>query len=174
MARTKKSESGREQQVESHIDEAKRIQFMKRQGLTIPQIADRLATNLQNVHNRLRLLRLTPEEQRRVQTGNLSLVNALKLVKRREGGEALLEWAANDSPSHQKRIPSVKLAEALYTTIEKPADMPEEEWAMWISPDVRRFIAFHLGVEFTTFKDMVKARVKPQETLQTEGRGGPF
>lgn len=169
MARTKKCQSGREQQVESLIDEAKRIQFMRRQGLTIPQIADRLATSLQNVHNRLQLLRLTPEEQRRVHTGRLSLVNALKLVKRREGGEATLERAANDSPTHQKRIPSVKLAEALYTTAEKRADMPEEEWAIWISPDVRRFIAFHLGVEFTTFKDMVKARKKGEQQAPAVG-----
>lgn len=169
MARTKKGESGREQQVESHIDEAKRIQFMMRQGLTIPQIADRLAMSRQNVHNRLQLLRLTSEEQRRVHTGRLSLVNALMLVKRREGGETPVGWAANDSPTHQKRIPTVRLVEALYTTVEKPADMPEGEWAMWISPDVRRLIAFHLGVEFTTFEDMVKAKKKDEQLAPAVG-----
>lgn len=159
--RSVEEDRGREE--ETLIDEAKRMQFMKRQGLTIPQIADRLATNRQNVHNRLQLLRLTPEEQRRVHTGRLGLVNALKLLKRREGDEAPLEGAANDSPTHQKLLPSVTQAEALYTKVEKPADMPEEEWALWISPDVRRFLALHLGVEFTTFKDMVKAK---------NGRGG--
>lgn len=116
------------------------------------------------------VITMTPDEQRRFHTGRLSLVNALKLIKRREGGEATLERAANGSPTHQKRLSSVKLAEWLYTTVEKLADMPEEEWAMWISPDVRRVIAFHLSVEFTTFKDMVKARKKGEQ--QTPAVGG--
>lgn len=154
---------------ESLIDQAKRIQSMMRQGLTIPQIAVRLATNLQNVHNRLQLLRLTSEEQRWVHTGRLSMVDAFKLLKRRKGGEAPLEGTAKDSHTHQKRMPSVKLAEALYTAIEKPADMPEEQWAMWISPDVRRLIAFHLGVEFTTFRDMVKANKKGEQQAPAVG-----
>jgi hypothetical protein len=55
------------------------------------------------------------------------------------------------------------------STVEKPADMPEGEWAMWISPDVRRFIAFHLGVEFTTFEDMVKAKKKDEQQASAVG-----
>jgi hypothetical protein len=154
------------------MDEAKRIRFMKRQGPTIPQIADRLATNQQNVYNRLQLLRLTPEEQRRVHAGRLGLVNALKLLKRREDGEAHPEGAAKDRPTPQKRMPCVTQAAALYTTVEKPADMPEEEWALWTSADVRRFIALHLGVEFTTFKDMVKAKKKCEQQAPAVGAEG--
>jgi hypothetical protein len=37
---------------------------MKRQGLTIPQIAGKLATDPQSVRKRLQLLRLTDERQR--------------------------------------------------------------------------------------------------------------
>ncbi len=88
------------------------------------------------------------------------MVDALMRLKRREGGEAPSEGAANDRPMPQKRMPSVTQAEALYNTVEKPADMPEEEWALWTSADVRRFLALHLGVEFTTFKDMVRAKKK--------------
>ena len=61
----------------ARFDEAKQIQFLKRNGMTIPQIADKLATNQQNVRNRLKL---TPEEQMRVHTGKLGMVNANKLV----------------------------------------------------------------------------------------------
>jgi hypothetical protein len=44
-------------------DEAKRIQFLKRQGLTIPRIADLMDTTKANVRNCLKLLRLTPENR---------------------------------------------------------------------------------------------------------------
>jgi hypothetical protein len=60
MAGTKNGGSGREQQGESRIDEDERIQFMKRHGLTIPQIAEKLAIDSQSVRKRLQLLRLTP------------------------------------------------------------------------------------------------------------------
>jgi DNA-binding CsgD family transcriptional regulator len=73
---------------ESLIDEAKRIQLMKRQGLSIPQIADRLSTNQQNVRSRLQLIRLTAEEQRCVNTGTLGMVNALKMLRNRDDGDA--------------------------------------------------------------------------------------
>ena len=43
----------------------------------------------------------------------------------------------------------------LYTTIKKPDDMTDEEWALWTSSDVRRLIAYNPGVDFSTFKDMV-------------------
>jgi hypothetical protein len=142
---------------------------MKRQGLTIPQIAARLAKGLQNVRNRLRLLRLTPEEQRQVHTGRLGLVNALKLLKRREDGQAPPEGEVSDRPTPQKRLPSVTKAESLYTTVEKPSDMPQEEWALWISPDVRRFLALHLGVEFATFEEMVKARKECKQEATAVG-----
>jgi hypothetical protein len=46
------------------IDEAERIRFMKRLGLTIPQIAGKLATEPRSVRKRLQLLRLTSEGQR--------------------------------------------------------------------------------------------------------------
>ena len=61
MERTKKGESGREKQTESRIDEDERIQFLKRHGLTIPQIAEKLAIDPQSVRKRLQLLRLTAE-----------------------------------------------------------------------------------------------------------------
>ncbi len=145
---------------ESLIDEAERIQFMKRHGLTIPQIADRLGTHPQNALNRLRLLRLTAEEQQWAHTGRLGMVNALKLLKRRESGESSLETAGNDRHTHRKCMPSLTRAKALYNTVEKPADMPEEEWVLWTSADVRRFVTLHLGVEFTTFEEMEKAKTK--------------
>jgi hypothetical protein len=64
MAGTKKGGSGREQQLERRINEDERIHFMKRQGLTIPQIAGKLATDSQSVRKRLQLLRLTAKRQR--------------------------------------------------------------------------------------------------------------
>jgi hypothetical protein len=63
MTETKKGGSGREQQVKRCIDEDERIQFMKRQGLTIPQIAGKLATDPRSVRKRLQLLRRASEER---------------------------------------------------------------------------------------------------------------
>jgi hypothetical protein len=45
------------------IDEDQRVQCMKRHGLTIPQIAEKLAIDQQSVRKRLQLLRLTADEQ---------------------------------------------------------------------------------------------------------------
>jgi hypothetical protein len=45
----------RAQRSESLIDEAKQIQFLKRSGMTIPQIADKLATTSEAIRNRLKL-----------------------------------------------------------------------------------------------------------------------
>ena len=52
----------------------------------------------------------------------------------------------------------MKQAETLYTCVQKPTDVTDEEWALWIKPDVRRFIASYLGVEFSTFEEMVTAK----------------
>jgi DNA-directed RNA polymerase specialized sigma24 family protein len=75
--------------AESLIDEARRMQAMQDQGLTVTEIAEILAIPEQNVLNRLRLLRLRPEEQQRVHTGQMGLVTALEILnrRRREGGE---------------------------------------------------------------------------------------
>jgi hypothetical protein len=50
--------------------------------------------------------------------------------------------------------------EALYTAVEKPDDCTDELWAVVTRADVRRYFALMLGVEFTTFEDMVKAKKK--------------
>jgi len=40
-------------------------------------------------------------------------------------------------------------------------EMSDNEWSLWISADVRRFLAFYLGIEFSTFEDMVKIKGTP-------------
>jgi hypothetical protein len=147
----------REQRSESLIDEAKQIQFLKRNGKTIPQIADTLGTNQHNVRNRLKLLRLTLEEQHRVHVGKLGMVNANKLVVQRDQGKAAEGETAPDKPENCKHMPTLKEAQTKYAAMEKPTDMSDEEWALWTNADVRRFVAFYLGIEFTTFEDMVNA-----------------
>jgi ParB-like chromosome segregation protein Spo0J len=139
---------------ESKIDEAKRYHFLKRNGVSIPQIADKAHQNQQNVLNALALLRLTTEEQQRVHTGQLGLVNALKMLKKREDREAAPTDTAKGEPEDRRRMSSLDKARKTYTAVEKPKDMDDAEWALWISSDVRRFLAYFMGVEFTTFKDM--------------------
>lgn len=98
----------RGQRSESLIDEAKQIQFLKRNGRTIPQIADKLATTPEIVRNRLNLLRLTLEEQHCVHIGKLGLVKANKLVGHRDQGQAAEGETATDKPENRKRMPTVK------------------------------------------------------------------
>lgn len=148
----------REQRSESLIDEAKRIQFLKRNGMTIPQIADKLATNQHIVRNRLKLLRLTPEEQHRVHVGKLGMVNAIKLVDQRDQGKAAENETATDKPENRRRMATLKESQKSCAALEKPADMSDEEWALWRNADVHRFVTFYLGIEFTTFEEMVKAK----------------
>jgi hypothetical protein len=148
----------RGQRSESLIDEAKQIQFLKRNGLTIPQIADKLGTNQHIIRNRLKLLRLTLEEQHRVHVGKLGIVNANKLVDHRDQGKAAEGETATNRPENHKRMPRLKEAQTNYAALEKPTDMPDEVWALWTNTDVRRFVAFYLGIKFTTFEDMVKAK----------------
>ena len=92
---------------ESLIDEAKRIQFLLRNGLTIPQIADTLTTNQKNVRTRRKLFRLTLEEQHRVHVGKLGMVNAIKLVDQRDQGKAAEGEAATDAAKGSAYQPSV-------------------------------------------------------------------
>jgi hypothetical protein len=148
-------------QNESLIDEANRIHSMRGQGLTLPQIADRLCTNLQNVVNRLQLLRLTPEEQQRVHTGKLGMVKALQVIKMREHADMPPNTTPPNKRTNRKHTPMIKEVEALYSCVVKPASMTDEEWALCIIPGVRRVIAFYLDVEFCTFEDMVKAKGQP-------------
>jgi hypothetical protein len=54
-------------------------------------------------------------------------------------------------------LPTVKESQTNYAALEKPTDMPDEEWTLWTNADVRRFVAFYLGIEFTTFEEMVEA-----------------
>jgi hypothetical protein len=150
--------SKREQHSESLIDEAKQIQFLKRQGKTIPQIADTLGTNQHNVRNRLKLLRLTLEEQHRVHVSKVGMVTANKLVDQCDQGKAAEGETAPDKPENRRRMPTLKEAQKNYAALEKPADMPDEEWALWTNADVRRFVAFYLGIEFITFEEMGKAK----------------
>ena len=148
----------REQRSESLIDEAKKIQFLKRNGMTIPQIADKLGTNQHIIRNRLKLLRLTPEEQHRVHIGKLGMVNANRLMDHRDQGKATEGETATEKPENCKHMPTLKEAQTNYAALEKPADMSEEEWALWKNADVRRFVAFYLGIEFITFEEMLKAK----------------
>jgi len=141
---------------ESLIEEAVRIQSMKEAGMTIPQIAEKLASNQQNILNRLKLLRLTPEEQQRVHTGKLGMVNASKIVDKRESADEPQGNSPQSTPAKQRRMPTLERARFVYTATEKPEGMSDVEWLTWTTADVRRFVAFHLGVEFTTFEDMVK------------------
>jgi hypothetical protein len=62
MTGTTKSGSCPEQQTERRLDEDERIRFMKRHGLTIPQIAEKLATDPHSIRKRLQLLRLAAVE----------------------------------------------------------------------------------------------------------------
>jgi hypothetical protein len=64
VAKGQEHNSGREQQIERRINADERIQFMKPQGLTIPQIAGKLVTDPRSVRKRLQLLRMTAEGQR--------------------------------------------------------------------------------------------------------------
>ncbi len=96
------------QRSESLIDEAKQIQFLKRNGMTLPQIADKLATNQHVVRNRLKLLRLTQEEQHRVHVGKLSMVIANRIVDQRDQGETAEGETATDRPVNCKRMPTHK------------------------------------------------------------------
>ena len=41
-------------------------------------------------------------------------------------------------------------------------EMSDIEWSLWITNDVRRFVALHLGVEFTSFEDVAKARTQAE------------
>jgi hypothetical protein len=147
----------RGQRSESLIDEAKQIQFLKRNGMTIPQIADKLGTNQHIIRNRLKLLRLTLEEQHRVHVGKLGMVNANKLVDQRDQGTAAEGETALDKRENRKHMPTLKQAEAIYAATEMPMEMSDNEWSLWITDDVRRFVALYLGVEFTRFKDIANA-----------------
>jgi len=166
---------------ESLIDEAKRIQFLKKQGLKIPEIAERMGENQQNVRNRLQLLRLTPEEQQRVHTGRLGMVNALKVLKQREDGSAPPDATANDKPTSRKRTLTLKQTETLYSAVEKPdVDFCDDElWAICKTADVRKLFAKLLNVEYSTHGDMVKqkkeaekARLAAEEAAKQEEEEG--
>jgi DNA-binding transcriptional MerR regulator len=151
-------EPNRRHRSESLIDEAKQIQFLKQHGMTIPQIAEKLDTNQQNVRNRLKLLRLMPEEQLRVHIGMLGMVNANKLVDQRDNGTAAEVETVRSIPERHRRMPNFERAKSIYTATEKPKDLTDYEWSLWITSDVRRFIAFYLGVESASFRDMVRTK----------------
>jgi len=88
----------------SLIDEAKKLQRLKREGkMTVPQLADEFGGGKQSyVRNRLKLLRLTDEEQKLVHEGKLGLEEANKIVDRRDAGEM-------ETPNHQPFESEVKV-----------------------------------------------------------------
>ena len=89
--------------AESPMDEAKKFQKLKRGGKTVPQLADLYGDGKQDyIRKRLKLLRLTDEEQKLVHEGKLGLEEANKIVDRRDAGEM-------ETPNHQPFESEVKV-----------------------------------------------------------------
>jgi ParB-like nuclease domain len=139
----------------SLIDEAKQIQFLKRSGKSVSQIAEQMCTNQQNVRNRLKLLRLTAEEQQRVHTGKLGMVKANQIVDKRDRDGTKPGETAPDKAEDRKRMPTLKQSQTGYTALEKPEAMSEEEWAIWTDAGFRKGVAYFMGVEYKSHRDMV-------------------
>jgi len=83
----------------------------------------------------------------------------LAILKKHEGGKIMPDTTAETNLyNHHRKMPTLVMAAQLYTSIEKPEDMEDAEWLLWISDDTRKFVAHFIGVEFTTHKDMVKSK----------------
>ncbi len=142
--------------------------IMLKRHMSVDAIATKLDINSQTVRNYLKLGKLTPEEKERVHNRRLGVVNACKLVDARDKGEAKPGETAADIPENRHRMPTYKQATSLYNAVEKPKDVEDEEWALWTDPQVRKFLARYLKVEFSTHEQMVEAKKQlEQKKLQT-------
>ena len=139
---------------ESPIDEMRMFLFLKKNGVKTKDIALRMGENEQNVRNRLQLARLTPEEQERVHSGKLGMVNALKMLKERDtkGKDAA---PAQDIPETRHRMPTYKQALALLRTTTKPETTSDAEWALQTSEPVRQWVSILCDTPYQTFETMV-------------------
>ncbi len=68
-----------------------------------------------------------------------------------------------DKRTRLKRLTTIKGAKAIYSAVEKPDDMTDEEWALWCSNDVRKLIALLLGMEYMSHRDMIRAKKEEPE-----------
>jgi hypothetical protein len=85
------------------MDEARKLLRLKKEGKTIPQLADEYGQGQQQyIPNRLKLNRLKPDEQDLVHEGKLSLKEANSIVDRRDAGEM-------ETPKHQPFESEVKV-----------------------------------------------------------------
>jgi len=147
---------------ETPVQEGKKYQQMKSYGLNVNQIAEKEATNPQNVRNRLALMRCTQEERDKVHAGKMGMMNALKALQKRESGKDTAATPA-EIPENRKRMPTLRQATALYGAVEQPEGVTKEEFDLWMKDDVRKFVAFYLGVDFITYKDMKRKKAEAEK-----------
>jgi len=139
---------------ESPIDKALTFQSLRKAGISSTDIATKIRMSKKYVDNHLLLLdKKIADLRMKIHSGKLKIDPALKELAKRKNGETNEGGArAGEGKNAARfRLPSNKGIMKIYDAGKKPAKMDQEEWSLWILPDVRKFIAFKLGLKFTEF-----------------------
>ena len=143
---------------ESPIDRAITYKALKEEDkMDSEKIAHHIGKSGQHVREHLKLLAPCMEPFRlKIHEGKMTLRKALEKYKvlskggKEGGGDRNKD---NDDSSKRYKMYGTKKLIAIYNSERKPKKMEEDEWALFILDDVRRFLAYKLGLEFSTYVD---------------------
>ena len=141
-------EENDERQDEGPIDKALTYNYFVKEGKMSPEdIGKRLQISGQTVRNYLKLLSPKLREYwPQINSGKLPVDRALKKLKGKDYD------TGNGEGDSRHRLPNTKGIKSIYESDGKPEKMTQKEWELWILPDVRRFLAFKLGLRYSEYK----------------------
>jgi hypothetical protein len=172
---------------ESPIDRALFYKGLQDDGLKPKEIGQRVGGKSdQHVRNYIKLLdKLLDDRRWAIHTRDLAVEPALKLLEKRknkknetmaaadrdEEGEEEVRATSLDHSSRD-RLPTAKRALKDYGATKRPKHIDKKEWDLWITDDVRKWVAFRLGLKFKPF--VAKEETKPESNGQAPKKGKVF
>lgn len=156
---------------ESPIDRAVTYQRLKEEHKVKPDdIGKRQGRSGQSIRDHLKLLNpLLDDKRMAIHNGDLSVDAALKLLRKREGGDDSGDDSEKDK-GKRARMHSVKKLTNAYRAKQKPEWMTQKEWEMFIASDVRKWLAFNLKLKFSEFAGEVLTEVSEEEEPKTKAK----
>lgn len=148
---------------ESPIDRALTYKFLQSEGkMTAADIGKKTGQSGQNVTNYMKLLDKKLEDKRMaIHSGIMTVDRALKLLAKRKKDSAAEDEAPERRGRKRSGLPGGKAILKIYEG-HRPKDMVDKEWEMIQCEEVRKWLAYRLGLKFKPYVPL-KEEPKPEK-----------